>query len=487
MSQYNQYQYEQTSSFGTSTQSTRSSESYPSDYASFVNDPLPPIPNQLANTKFSQPGTANIHDFSDDALAMINDLNYDDVDDGLIEHEIDHRKREAFVNQLITSEQAYIQSLELVVNVFLKPLKKDSKQTSFNFLGSRKLVCTEREIKWLFGNFETIVQIHRTILTSLEQRLRIWGPAQIISDVFQSWFPLLEVYHGYLSNYDVAMTTYERLTKYQPFKKFIDNAHKDRTLKGATLLSLLQIPAGCTHRYEKLICGIADTTNMTHPDYSGVQQCKQQIIGLASSILPRVTDADNVDQVLMIQQALVGAPFGVKAQRRLILQGQLARVVINSKSMGEERTYILFSDILVFVRPKQEGKKTTLQYKGHIGLEQARVRAIPNQDAAGQEYCIEIVSSFQGVDNLNSTFMGATSTHVLHTHSLEEQQTWIRKLDRVIAKLDRDATRNKAEANKRRNDSRTPPQSLHRTGTSSKLSVTSSQSQSTSGSERQTL
>lgn len=83
---------------------------------------------------------------------------------------MDHRKREAFVNHLITSEQAYLKSLDLVVSIFLAPLKKDSKQSSFNFLGTRKLVCTERETKWLFGNFETIVQIHHTILTSLEQR-----------------------------------------------------------------------------------------------------------------------------------------------------------------------------------------------------------------------------------------------------------------------------------------------------------------------------
>jgi hypothetical protein len=86
------------------------------------------------------------------------------------EHEKLWRERESYVNQLVTSEQAYLKSLDLVVSVFLTPLKKDSKQTSFNFLGSRKLVCTERELKWLFGNFETIVEIHRTILASLEQR-----------------------------------------------------------------------------------------------------------------------------------------------------------------------------------------------------------------------------------------------------------------------------------------------------------------------------
>ncbi|SAL96547.1 hypothetical protein [Absidia glauca] len=479
MSYHNQFPSEQTLSFGTSTES--STESYPSDYAAFINEPLPPIPHQPPYTK---PLRGDATDDDNALEEMLNNLHFEDTDETMIEQEKLWRERESYVNQLVTSEQAYLKSLDLVVSVFLTPLKKDSKQTSFNFLGSRKLVCTERELKWLFGNFETIVEIHRTILASLEQRMHIWGPTQFLSDVLQSWFPMLDAYHAYLSNYAIAMTTYERLTKYQPFKKFIDHAHKDRALKGATLLSLLQVPAGCIHRYEKLINGITDNTDMTHPDHRALHQCRATISHLARNILPRVTDADNVDQVLMIQQALIGAPFGVKANRRLILQGQLARVVMNSKSMGEERTYILFSDLLVFVRPKQEGQRTVLQYKGHIGLEQARVRLLNHEDAAGQEYCIEIVSSFQGVDNLNSTYMGNSTTHVLHTHSLEEQATWLRKLNKVIDRLDREASREKAEANRRRNESRSPPQSLHRSGTGSKLSVTSSLS--TSGSERQT-
>ena len=33
---------------------------------------------------------------------------------------------------------------------------------------------------------------------------------------------MLHVYQAYLDNYDIAVTTYERLTRYQPFKKFID-------------------------------------------------------------------------------------------------------------------------------------------------------------------------------------------------------------------------------------------------------------------------
>lgn len=140
----------------------------------------------------------------------------------------------------------------------------------------------------------------------------------------------------------------------------------------------------------------------------------------------------------MIHQALVGAPFGVKAQRRLVLQGELARVVAGSRS-GEERTYFLFSDLLAIVRPKQEGNRTVLQYKGHLNLERARIRALSADEAGGQDHCLEIVSSFQGVDTLNTTYMGAPTTHILRTNSKEDLDKWLKHLEVVIHRLDRAA------------------------------------------------
>ncbi|KAG0173934.1 hypothetical protein DFQ30_006566 [Apophysomyces sp. BC1015] len=376
-------------------------------------------------------------EYAHDQFGIIDSLEYDDVDDGLIDHELVHRKREMLVQQLHASEQAYIESLNLTMRVFLQPLHKDSKQSSLNFLGMKKMVCTQRELHWLFGNFTEIVQAHQEIFAGLEQRLRMWGPTQIISDVFQTWFPLLKIYDKYLDNYDVAVTTYERLTRYQPFKKFIDSAHKDPALKGATLISLLQIPVGCITRYAQLIPKLVEVTSPMHPDYAGLLKCKHWILAIAEEMKPKVDDADNVDQVLMIHQALVGAPFGVKAQRRLILQGQLSRVIM--RSTGEERTYLLFSDLLAFVRPKQDNMKTVLQYKGHIILERARVRPLPAEEADGQEFRIEIMPSIQGVDTLNTTFVASPTVHVLHTNSREEQEEWIKQLSIVIEKLDCEA------------------------------------------------
>ena len=81
-----------------------------------------------------------------------------------------HRHRETLIQQLLSSEQAYVESLKAVARVFIEPLSKDMKQSSFSFLGMKKMVCTEREARWLFGNLEDILQVHREILASLEER-----------------------------------------------------------------------------------------------------------------------------------------------------------------------------------------------------------------------------------------------------------------------------------------------------------------------------
>lgn len=74
------------------------------------------------------------------------------------------------MHQLYASERAYIESLNLLLNVFLNPLRKDAKQSSFKLLGMKKMICTEREIRWLFGNIDEIIQTQRDILASLEER-----------------------------------------------------------------------------------------------------------------------------------------------------------------------------------------------------------------------------------------------------------------------------------------------------------------------------
>ncbi|GAA5810915.1 hypothetical protein MFLAVUS_004343 [Mucor flavus] len=429
------------SSIGSSNASryTNSGLTATSTYSSLLDE------NDQTSTNSSAIGFLNDSVAEGDEFGIVDTLDYEDVDDGIIDHEYMHRSREAIIEQLLDSEKAYVESLELVMKYFLLPLRKDAKQSSFNFLGMKKMVCTEREFRWLFGNFEEVMTTHRLILQSLEERLRIWGPTQILSDVLQAW-----------------------------------TAHKEKALKGSSLISLLQLPSGCINRYTDIITRLSESTPAMHPDYSGLQKAKSFICHYQRSVQEKLSDASNVDQVLMIHEALIGAPFSVRAERRLVIQGKLSRVVISTRSMGEERNYMLFSDLLLFVRPKVEAKVTRLQYKGHLTLERAKIRALSKEEAGGIGHCIEITSSFSGVDNLNSTFVASPTIHVLYIGSEEDRTHWLKCLKKVIDNLDKIALAKHAQASRRMVQSRTPNGNATGTTISSNDSLKTSSSRGSS-------
>ncbi|KAG1099141.1 hypothetical protein G6F42_017879 [Rhizopus arrhizus] len=186
------------------------------------------------------PNTTSMNPSDFDQFDIIDSLDFDDVDDTLLDQEMTHQQRESIIQELLSSEQQYLDTLNIVLNSYIVPLRKNSNKSSFNFLGMKKMPCTEREMRWLFGNFEDIQAVHTDILSSLQERLNIWGPTQIISDVIQTWFPRVQQqYHIYFDNYDVLVTTYERLTRYQPFKKFTETVDKNANLK-ADIISFYQ-------------------------------------------------------------------------------------------------------------------------------------------------------------------------------------------------------------------------------------------------------
>jgi hypothetical protein len=92
MSYHNQYPSEQTLSFGTSTES--STESYPSDYAAFINEPLPPIPHQPPYTK---PLRGDATDDDNALEEMLNNLHFEDTDETMIGKKKRQKDRDSLI------------------------------------------------------------------------------------------------------------------------------------------------------------------------------------------------------------------------------------------------------------------------------------------------------------------------------------------------------------------------------------------------------
>ncbi|KAI9499278.1 Dbl homology domain-containing protein [Zychaea mexicana] len=353
---------------------------------------------------------------SEEQFDIIDELDYEDVDDmGLIDRELSHRNREALVQQLYNFEQDYLESLDQLVSLFMQPLRKYAQQPSSNFIGMKKIICTEHEIQRLFGNVENILETQREILSTLD--LRIYSP--------------------YLDNYDNAVTTYERLRGYQPFRKFteVQPSLKD----GMTLLSLLQLPVRAINRHAQRISELADATPPLHPDYVGLRMCRRRVLRLVEEFQTKVDDAENVDRVLAIHRSLSGAPFTIRKGRRLVLQAELSRTHAHSRVIGAKRVYILFSDFLAFARPRQHNG--TLQYKGHLNLERALVKLMAREEASGRQYCIGITPLYQGVDIVDTTLMQYPAIHVIQLNNEQEQHEWLEKLTMVINKLNSRADR----------------------------------------------
>ncbi|KAI9313960.1 Dbl homology domain-containing protein [Dichotomocladium elegans] len=349
------------------------------------------------------------HDFSIEALEMIDHLGYDDEDDkGLIANEINFRRREQLVKQIHQSERQYNAHLKLILTKFMKPLVDNKGQADLTTTRNR-MICTEREIGCLFGNMLDILSLQRRTLRHLEERLRIWGPTQILSDIFQSWIQSIHLYEAYFENYRLAITTYEQLRQFPAFRKFMDTVHLDPSLEGATLPSLLQLPASCPSRYAQLISKLVEHTSPLHPDYAHLTQCRQDMLLILDRVKHMLQAMDNMDQVVLAHHAIVGAPFNIKLHRQLIHCQQ--------PIPGEPRTIILFSDMIVFCRQSKKSPHQ-LQYKNHIEMvHMARVALLPDENNAIQ------ITAFNHDRDI------APTIHVMRTTN---PQDWIQWLQRAI-------------------------------------------------------
>jgi len=85
----------------------------------------------------------------------------------LIELVTRNRKREAAINEILTTERTYVDGLRKLVNIYYLPLKENY-QRSVNKILSTKPVATNDEISAIFGNVENLLKLHEQLLKSLK-------------------------------------------------------------------------------------------------------------------------------------------------------------------------------------------------------------------------------------------------------------------------------------------------------------------------------
>jgi len=166
--------------------------------------------------------------------------------------------REELVKEILESERTYVQSLDLLVNMYLKPMYRLPEN-----------VVSKRHVRDIFSVVEVIHNYNSIFLSKLEERINTQGLKDDIrlGDVFLGLGDFMKMYTSFVSNYNYAVLTIADLKEKSPaFNNFLNETRRRCNLMD--LQSLMIQPVQRVPRYELLLMQLIKYTPETHPDSS---------------------------------------------------------------------------------------------------------------------------------------------------------------------------------------------------------------------------
>eukprot|EP00771_Trimastix_marina_P000928 gnl/Trimastix_PCT/1964.p1 GENE.gnl/Trimastix_PCT/1964~~gnl/Trimastix_PCT/1964.p1 ORF type:complete len:1070 (+),score=340.31 gnl/Trimastix_PCT/1964:77-3286(+) len=316
-----------------------------------------------------------------------------------------HRLR--VVEEIIQTEQHYVNKLVVLRDYFYEPLK--------NLRGVAK-----SDLDAIFGEVSTILQFNMEFLHDLEQRWQNWPFLQLIGDSFAQMAPYLRVYALYVNNYNKALLTVSRLmSKNSAFAHFINETCQRPEVNESSFQSILIIPAQRIPRYRLLLRDLLKYTPEAHIDRTNIEEALNQISETAAFINQRARDAENVERVFSYQSHLGGRWTLIAPHRKFVRDGPLSEAAEGrNKNWG-----ILFNDILILARKSSE---TSYRARDIVGLP-LDTRLEPVDDTSFELHGSECTTGAA----IEPT--ATPKTLRLHCETPEDREAWVATIEAQVA------------------------------------------------------
>ncbi|AWP19900.1 putative intersectin-2 [Scophthalmus maximus] len=220
------------------------------------------------------------------------------------------RKRQGYVHELIQTEETYVEDLELVLEVFYKPMSESGR-------------LTEAEMAVIFVNWRELILCNTKLLKALRVRKKTGGenmPVQLIGDVLASELAHMQPYIRFCSCQLNAAALLQSKTHNQPdFKDFLKKIATNYRCKGMPLSSFLLKPMQRITRYPLIIKNILEHTPEGHADRGPLREALERAEELCSQVNEGVREKENSDRLEWIQS-------------RVQSEGPIEHLVFNSLS-----------------------------------------------------------------------------------------------------------------------------------------------------------
>ncbi|KAI9595766.1 Dbl homology domain-containing protein [Syncephalis fuscata] len=276
------------------------------------------------------------------------------------------RRRQEAIYELIATEESYVADLEIVDELFYRPMKK---------------LLSRNDFEAVFSNLDAIRVATERLMHVL--RRRQWqGQFHVatIGDLFIEKMPSLECYVAYCANHMEATAKLQLLLQTDPrLNHWLKRRQSDPLCRNLDLASFLLQPMQRVTRYALLLRQICSYTPLKHADHTSIRQA----VDLAEDLLRRSNEAarDRADlsrlkeiaaSLIMDSQAqqldLTGSTRHL-GQRRFVMEG----VWIKGRQ-GRRITAFLFTDLLLLCEPARAQIGMYKPYLDPIPLLELEVR-----------------------------------------------------------------------------------------------------------------
>ncbi|XP_029962346.1 intersectin-1 [Salarias fasciatus] len=256
------------------------------------------------------------------------------------------RKRQGYIHELIVTEENYVNDLQLVTEIFHKPLLECE-------------LLTEKEVAMIFVNWKELIMCNIKLLKALRVRKKMSGdrmPVKMIGDILTNQLPHMQPYIRFCSCQLNGATLIQQKTDDNPdIKDFLKRLAMDSRCKGMPLSSFLLKPMQRVTRYPLIIKNILENTPESHPDHSHLKAALEKAEELCSQVNEGVREKENSDRLEWIQahvqceglseQLVFNSVTNCLGPRKFLYSGKLFKAKSSKELYG-----FLFNDFLLLTQ-----------------------------------------------------------------------------------------------------------------------------------------
>ncbi|XP_046617451.1 intersectin-1 isoform X4 [Neodiprion virginianus] len=256
------------------------------------------------------------------------------------------RKRQEHIKELIATEQAYIEDMTLVHEVFEKPLLQS-------------MVLTVNEVDKIFVNWRDIIVCNDNFLRTLRIRRdnSDGGVIRMIGDILCENIPRMSAYVRFCSCQLSAATYLQQLTEKSPeFVQVAAMCQQDPRTKGMPLSSFLIKPMQRITKYPLIINKILEYTPVLHPDRQYLLEALARAEEFCTQVNEGVREKENSDRLEWLQQhvtcdgleeqLIFNSLTNSLGPRKFLHHG-----ILHKAKSGKELVGFLMNDFILFAQP----------------------------------------------------------------------------------------------------------------------------------------